>query len=396
MSFAVVHMDKCGKGAVKGIQIHNQRERESKTNADIDKDRSHLNYDLHNDGKINYNAKINDIIENNIESKRAIKADAVVMCNFIITSDSDYFKGFSSEETRDFFEKSYDYFKERYGEKNIIAAKVHMDEKTPHMHLSLVPVIKDKKKGITKLCAKELFDKAELKELQTDYPDYMRKNGHDLERGTEGNNREHIETQKYKRMELEKEVKGLETEIKESQKILEKLLDDKTEVHRASEHIHDELKALVKIKNDIEDISTIQPKKIPLGGLIVKEKDFELLSSNAKRAISENVELKNECKKLKESNDTLKNAYENTRKQLGEQNNRVYKLSEENRELKNKDKKNIEKMDILTSSMEEILKEKGLGHLITDLNTRIQEKSTQQQNQNQAQRQGQRGRELER
>ena len=44
MSFAVVRMQKMKSHDLKGIQFHNQRERESKTNEDIDPDRTHKNY----------------------------------------------------------------------------------------------------------------------------------------------------------------------------------------------------------------------------------------------------------------------------------------------------------------------------------------------------------------
>ena len=52
MSFAVVRMQKMKSHDLKGIQFHNQRERESKTNEDIDPDRTHENYDLVNDEPI--------------------------------------------------------------------------------------------------------------------------------------------------------------------------------------------------------------------------------------------------------------------------------------------------------------------------------------------------------
>src|SRR5699024_735114 len=61
MSYAVVRMQKMKSHDLKGIQFHNQRERESKTNDDIDKERSHENYDLKNDENINYNERVKDI-----------------------------------------------------------------------------------------------------------------------------------------------------------------------------------------------------------------------------------------------------------------------------------------------------------------------------------------------
>lgn len=82
---------------VKGIQIHNQREKESHTNSDIEKERSHLNYDLHNNQYIDYLKTVKEKIEQNVETNRVIRKDAVVMCEFVITSDKDFFECLSEE-----------------------------------------------------------------------------------------------------------------------------------------------------------------------------------------------------------------------------------------------------------------------------------------------------------
>ncbi|PFZ65483.1 plasmid recombination enzyme, partial [Bacillus pseudomycoides] len=58
---------------VKGIQIHNQREKESHTNPDIENEQSHLNYDLHNDQYIDYLRTVKQKIEQNVETNRAIR-----------------------------------------------------------------------------------------------------------------------------------------------------------------------------------------------------------------------------------------------------------------------------------------------------------------------------------
>ena len=47
MSYLVLHMDKFKKEAVRDIQSHNRRERESHSNPDIDYQRSRDNYELH-------------------------------------------------------------------------------------------------------------------------------------------------------------------------------------------------------------------------------------------------------------------------------------------------------------------------------------------------------------
>src|SRR5690625_5660135 len=57
MSYAVCRMQKVKSAGLKGMQFHNQRERESRTNEDIDRERTHENYDLQNDENINYNER---------------------------------------------------------------------------------------------------------------------------------------------------------------------------------------------------------------------------------------------------------------------------------------------------------------------------------------------------
>lgn len=260
MSFAVLHMQKIKTSGVKGIQFHNQRERESKTNPDIDKNRSHLNYDLHNAGTINYNEKVKQIIADHVITNRAIRKDAVKMCNFIISSDKAFFEGMSQERQKEFFEKAYEFFKTRYDEKHIVACPVHLDEHTPHMHLSLVPITAD-----NKLSAKRMFDRKELRTLQDDFPKHMQENGFDLERGidAEGKNK-HLTVMEYKKQALSQDVNSLAEELRVFQEHMEEIQD--TKLH-------------------MDKVDSIQAKSAPLsrGKVLVSKEDFEHLKTLVKK-----------------------------------------------------------------------------------------------------------------
>ena len=59
------------------------------------------------------------------------------MNSFVLGSDKTFFDGLSRVEQYNFFSDCYKFFAERYGEENIIAAVVHNDETTPHMHLNM-------------------------------------------------------------------------------------------------------------------------------------------------------------------------------------------------------------------------------------------------------------------
>src|SRR5699024_8529720 len=63
MSYAVCRMQKVKSAGLKGMQFHNQRERKSRTNDDIDHERTRENYDLKNDKNIDYNERVKEIIE---------------------------------------------------------------------------------------------------------------------------------------------------------------------------------------------------------------------------------------------------------------------------------------------------------------------------------------------
>ena len=195
----VCHFGKYKSGNVFGLQKHNQRENKNYSNMDIDKARTPLNYDLVNQGNINYLKRVKSIIEANRTSERAIRKDATVMTSTIVTSDKGFFDKLSLKEQRLFFEESYKFLKECYGEKNIVSAVVHMDETTPHMHLTAVPLTDD-----GKLSAKTIIDRKFLRHIQKAIPELLQSKGFDIERGVEGSAKGHTDTNEYKKEQLKK------------------------------------------------------------------------------------------------------------------------------------------------------------------------------------------------
>lgn len=126
-----------------------------------------------------------------IKQKRKIKDDAVLMCSFILGSDKEIFDGLTKFQRREFFYDVTEFFAERYGYENILPAIVHLDETTPHMHLNLIPVFENR------LCAKRLFDRMELRELQADFHEAVGKKW-GLKRGKPGSTAKHLETTEFK------------------------------------------------------------------------------------------------------------------------------------------------------------------------------------------------------
>ena len=130
--------------AVAGLQLHNNRERQhSNTNPDIDRSRSELNYSLIEQNTHNYNKLIDERLHQGYKGKKAIRKDAVKMCEMLFTSDGEFFSCLSEQEQRQFFIDCFEFAAKRYGRENIIAATVHLDEATPHLHLDFVPLTPD-------------------------------------------------------------------------------------------------------------------------------------------------------------------------------------------------------------------------------------------------------------
>lgn len=149
------------------------------------------------------NARLKELAQ-----KRKIKDDAVLMCSFILGSDKEFFDGLSKIEMHEFFHNVTDFFEERYGTENILSAVVHLDETTPHMHLNLIHVFEGR------LCAKKLFDRVELRELQSDFHEKVGKKW-GLKRGKIGSTAKHLETTEFK---AKKIIEGAEQQAEETKK----------------------------------------------------------------------------------------------------------------------------------------------------------------------------------
>src|SRR5699024_4239876 len=110
MSYAVCRMQKVQSPGLTGMQLHNQRERESRTNEDSDRQRREENYDLQNHKNINYNERVKDIINSQKTGTRKTRKDAVLVNEWLVTSDRDFFERLDPGEQKRFFEESYKLF----------------------------------------------------------------------------------------------------------------------------------------------------------------------------------------------------------------------------------------------------------------------------------------------
>src|SRR5699024_3333863 len=140
MSYAVCRMQKVKSAGLKGMQFHNQRERKSRTNDDIDHERTRENYDLKNDKNNDYKQRVKENIESQKICRRKKRNDAVVVNVLIVTYDRDFFEQLDPGEQKRVFEESYKLFSERYGKQNIAYATVHYNIQTTTMPLCVLTI----------------------------------------------------------------------------------------------------------------------------------------------------------------------------------------------------------------------------------------------------------------
>ena len=147
MSYAIIRNTKYKRDNLKGIFRHNERRNKNYSNDNIDKEKSYLNYSLKKP-KYSYEKEF-DRIREKYNLKGQIKTVSNIACEYIITSDKEFFERIGEKETKRYFEVAYQFVCEykNLGEQYILSAKVHMDEQSPHMHLVFLPVVhtKDKK-----------------------------------------------------------------------------------------------------------------------------------------------------------------------------------------------------------------------------------------------------------
>lgn len=222
-------MEKYKRGDIVGIERENERDENYKStkNPQIDKSRTYLNYHT-----LPYEKKYLSFIDERIKElapKRKIKDDAVLITSFILGSDKEFFDDISPETQKQFFSDCTEFFSERYGKENLVSAVVHLDENTPHLHFNLMPVTGGR------LCAKELFDRTALRNLQTDFYEVVGKR-YGLKRGKEGSTAKHLDTVAFKTKKMTEaaeekihEAEEAQTEAKPVRELLESYESAKSE-----------------------------------------------------------------------------------------------------------------------------------------------------------------------
>ena len=206
-----MHLEKA-KGTDSRMSAHIERTVHPKN---ADRTRTHLNREL-----VQFPEGVRSrtqAIAHRIETagiRRKVSANQVKAIRILLTGSNKDMKQMEAEgRIEDWCNDSLKWIRETYGEQNLVSAVLHMDEKTPHIHATVIPIVtgerrkagqeeqngkkKYRKKNPqdVRLCADDVMARHRLKHYQDTYAQAMNKYG--LQRGVDGSLAKHISTMQY-------------------------------------------------------------------------------------------------------------------------------------------------------------------------------------------------------
>lgn len=229
MGYAVLHMEKTG-GTDAAMSAHIERTIHPKN---ADESRTHLNKELIKfpDGVENRTQAIQYRLDN-AGLTRKIGNNQVRAIRVLLTGTHEDMERITQEGRLDkWCEDNLKYLADTFGRENIVSAVLHVDEQTPHIHATLVPIVREERKrkkkeqqvkkryrkkptNAARLCADDVMTRAKLKSYQDSYAQAMSRYG--LQRGIDGSEAKHISTRQYYR-DLMQQTEQLQTDIAQLQ-----------------------------------------------------------------------------------------------------------------------------------------------------------------------------------
>lgn len=163
----MAHATSFKAGGAVGVLKHNERYGKEKivarSNETIDPSRTHLNYNLAPKRQGHLMEHVGKVCSEN-GVRLSSRSDLNVMTSWVITAP----KGLHESEIPHFFTACYEFLNDRYGEKFVLSATVHLDETTPHLHYGFIPVGYDKKNDRYTVSSKLVLTRAELQRFHKD------------------------------------------------------------------------------------------------------------------------------------------------------------------------------------------------------------------------------------
>lgn len=287
MGYVVLHLEKA-KGTDSRMSAHIERTVHPKN---ADRTRTHLNRELVQfpEGVRNRTQAIAHRIET-AGIRRKVGTNQVKAIRILLTGSNKDMKQMEAEgRIDDWCNDSLKWLWETYGEQNLVSAVLHMDEKTPHIHATVIPIVTGERRKVgqdeqngkkkyrkknpqdVRLCVDDVMARNKLKHYQDTYAQAMNKYG--LQRGVEGSLARHISTMQY--------YKQLVEQQDTLQENIETLLDLEEEAK----------KKLTQVKGEI-NVQKMKSAAVNATTAIADGVSSLLSGSKAKRLEAENENLK--------------------------------------------------------------------------------------------------------
>lgn len=198
MTYAILRTEKLKKSNIAGSSSHVTRSKETKN---ADPERLHLNRTLIGSGMTPKEAitrRVNEVASaRKAAGGRKLRSDAVLAVEHILTASPEYWAGKTQADAEEWAKHSVKFLVDRFGSANVVSATLHMDEKSPHLHVYHVPATTDPQ-GRPTLSAKQYYGTPELlSEIQTDYAVHVQTQAPELQRGVKKSKATHQEVQRF-------------------------------------------------------------------------------------------------------------------------------------------------------------------------------------------------------
>lgn len=260
MGYAVFHMQKT-RGTDSGTSAHIERKVKP---SNADEERTHLNRRL-----VEYPDGIRtrtQAIQHRLETAgltRKVGKNQVRAIRIMLSGSPDDMQRIVREGRLDeWCADNMKYLAATFGKENIVSADLHLDETSPHIHATLVPIVTTERKrkkqeeratkryrtksvSRPRLCADEVMSRIKLKEYQNTYAEAMAKYG--LRRGIDGSEARHVDTTQFYR-EVKAMTDTLKADVTELQK---RKATAQEELNRAKKAMHTE-----RLKNSAAEVGT--------------------------------------------------------------------------------------------------------------------------------------------
>ncbi|MEG0591487.1 MAG: MobV family relaxase [Lachnospiraceae bacterium] len=326
MGYAVLHMEKA-VGSDSGMSAHIERTVAPKN---ADPERTHLNWEMITfpDGVTNRTEAIQHRLET-AGLQRKIGKNQVRAVRIMLSGSRDDMKRIEQAgKLDDWCRDNLDWLKKTYGAENIVSAVVHLDETTPHIHATMIPIVtgerrkakteqatgkkkyRKKSTDTARLCADDVMSRVRLKEYQNTYAEQMAKYG--LQRGIDGSESKHVTTSQYYR--------DLLTQSESVQKNITQLLEQKEQAEQELSSVKADIKK-EKLKNSAADVGTTLLDGI--GSLFGSSKTKQQ-QQQIETLTAENRNLSDNIKELNSKIRTMETEHKTTIDKLSEQLNKIF------------------------------------------------------------------------